>query len=164
MSDALITGLILLVMLTGLVGTVVPGLPGVMLMWGALVVYGFLVGFSGVGIGVIIVATLLTAAAVALGFILPKRLADESGASTKSQVAAVLGGIIGFFVIPVIGVPIGAIAGIALAEYLDKEDWALAKESTIAVAKGFGLSALAQIATGFVILILWAGWAATVLL
>ena len=75
-----------------------------------------------------------------------------------------LGGIIGFFVIPVIGVPIGAIAGIALAEYLDKEDWALAKESTIAVAKGFGLSALAQIATGFVILILWAGWAATVLL
>lgn len=164
MSEPLITGLTLIAMLTGLVGTVVPGLPGVLLMWGALIVYGFLIGFGGVGVAVVVIATLLSAAAVALGIILPKRLADESGASTKSQLAAVLGGIVGFFVIPVIGVPIGAIAGIAVAEYLDKEDWALAKESTIAVAKGFGLSALAQIATGFVILILWAGWAATVLL
>jgi len=163
-SEPLITGLTLIAMLTGLVGTVVPGLPGVLLMWGALIVYGFLIGFGGVGVVVVVIATLLSAAAVALGIILPKRLADESGASTKSQLAAVLGGIVGFFVIPVIGVPIGAIAGIAVAEYLDKEDWALAKESTIAVAKGFGLSALAQIATGFVILILWAGWAATVLL
>ena len=126
--------------------------------------YGFFVGFSGVGIGVVVLATLVSAVAVALGFILPKRLADESGASTKSQMAAVLGGIIGFFVIPVIGVPIGALGGIAIAEYLDKEDWALARESTIAVAKGFGLSALAQVVAGFVILILWTGWAATVLL
>ena len=75
-----------------------------------------------------------------------------------------LGGIIGFFVIPVIGIVVGALVGIALAEYMDKGDWALARTSTIAVAKGFGIGALAQIGFGFLILIVWSGWAATVVL
>jgi len=163
-SDVVITGLVLVVLVVGLLGTVIPVLPGILLMWGGVVAYGFGVGFGPVGIGAVITATLLSGFAVALGFVLPKRLADDSGASGVSQLAAVVGGIIGFFVIPVVGIIVGALAGIALAEYLDKDDWALARRSTIAVAKGFGLSALLQIAIGFVILIVWSGWAATVLL
>lgn len=163
-SDVAITVIILLVLLTGLMGTVVPVLPGILLMWGGVVAYGFFVGFGAIGIGAIIIVTLLSGVAVALGFILPKRLADDSGASGKSQIAAVVGGIVGFFVIPVVGIIVGALVGIAVAEYLDKEDWALARKSTIAVAKGFGISALLQIAVGFAILITWAGWAATVVI
>jgi len=133
-------------------------------MWGAVLAYGFLVGFGPVGIIAIVVVTALSALAVVLGFILPKKLADESGASAKSQLAAVVGGIIGFFVIPVVGIIVGALAGIAISEYLDKDDWDQARRSTLAVAKGFGLSALMQIAIGFLILVAWSGWAATVLL
>lgn len=163
-SDTVITSLVLIALLVGLLGTVVPVLPGILLMWGAVVAYGFLVGFGAIGVGTVIGVTVVSGIAVALGFVLPKRLADESGASTRSQLAAVLGGIIGFFVIPIVGVIIGALVGIAIAEYLDKDDWALARTSTIAVAKGFGLGALTQIAAGFVILFLWAAWAATVVL
>lgn len=164
MSDVAITIIILIALLVGLLGTVVPVLPGILLMWGAVVAYGFFVGFGAVGIGVVIVATLLSALAVALGFILPKRLADESGASGWSQIAAVVGGIIGFFVIPIVGIIVGALVGIAIAEYLDKDDWTRARGSTIAVAKGFGISALLQIAIGFAILLAWTLWAATVVL
>ena len=92
-SDVAITVIILLVLLTGLMGTVVPVLPGILLMWGGVVAYGFFVGFGAIGIGAIIIVTLLSGVAVALGFILPKRLADDSGASGKSQIAAVVGGI-----------------------------------------------------------------------
>ncbi len=164
MSDTVVTGLVLLALVVGLAGTVVPVLPGILLMWGAVVAYGFFVGFGPAGIVAVVLVTLLSAAAVALGFILPKRFADDSGASLASQLAAVLGGIIGFFVIPVIGIVVGALVGIALAEYMDKGDWALARTSTIAVAKGFGIGALAQIGFGFLILIVWSGWAATVVL
>ena len=161
-SDTLITALVLLALVVGLAGTVVPVLPGILLMWGAVVAYGFLVGFGPVGVGAVVFITLLSALAVVLGFVLPKRFADDSGASLLSQLAAVVGGIVGFFVIPVVGIVFGALFGIALAEYLDKGDWARAWKSTIAVAKGFGVSALAQIAIGFVILVAWSGWAATV--
>ena len=163
-SDTLITGLVLIALLVGLVGTVVPVLPGILLMWGAVLAYGFLLSFGAFGIAITIAVTVVSGIAVALGFVIPKRLADESGASTRSQLAAVFGGIIGFFVIPVVGVIVGALAGIAIAEYLDKDDLALARTSTIAVAKGFGLGALSQIAAGFVILFLWAIWAASVVL
>ena len=162
MSETLITGITLAVLLIGLLGTVVPFLPGILLMWGAVIAYGFLVGFGPVGVIAVVGATLLSIAAVAIGFVVPARLADESGAAGKSQVAAIIGGIIGFFVIPVIGFIVGALGGIAISEYLDKGDPDLARQSTIAVAKGFGVSALAQIAAGFLILTVWALWAATV--
>lgn len=164
MSETLITGITLIILLIGLLGTVVPVLPGILLMWGAVVGYGLFLGFGPVGVGALVAATLISVAAVALGFILPARLADESGASAKSQLAAIVGGIIGFFVIPVIGFIIGALAGIAISEYADKGDVDLARQSTVAVAKGFGVSALAQIVAGFLILTVWSLWAATVVL
>lgn len=164
MSDVLITVIVGLVLAVGLLGTVVPVLPGILLMWVGVVGYGFFVGFDVAAIIAIALVTVLSAASVALGVIIPKQFADESGATLTSQIAAVLGGIIGFFVIPVVGILVGALIGIAIAEYLDKEDFAQARASTIAVAKGFGLSALLQIAFGFAIFIVWAGWAASVLI
>ena len=50
MSETLITGITLAVLLIGLLGTVVPFLPGILLMWGAVIAYGFLVGFGPVGV------------------------------------------------------------------------------------------------------------------
>ena len=95
--------------------------------------------------------------------VLPKRAATESGTSTSSQLAAVVGAVIGFFAIPVVGVVVGALAGIALAEWWDKREWRAARASTIAVAKGFGLSALVQFGIGFVMLVVWLVWAQAVI-
>lgn len=160
MSDLTITVLVLLVMLVGLAGTLLPVLPGIVLMWVAVVGYGFAFGFDALGIGVIGIVTLLTVLAIVLGVVLPKRAAAGAGASGKAQLAAAVGAVIGFFVIPVVGLVVGAVVGIAIAEYYEKGDWALAKESTIAVAKGFGVSTLAQFAIGVAILLIWLSWAA----
>jgi uncharacterized protein YqgC (DUF456 family) len=164
MTDSTASVLILLVLLVGLAGTLLPVLPGILLMWAGVISYGFFVGFDAIGIVVIVLATALTIAAIALGVILPKRAAADSGASWKSQVAAAIGAVIGFFVIPVVGIIVGAIVGIAIAEYWSTQDWELTKQSTIAIAKGFGLSTLAQFAIGFMILVMWVTWAGTVLL
>jgi uncharacterized protein YqgC (DUF456 family) len=132
-------------------------------MWVAAVAYGFAVGFDVIAIAVLVMVTALTAAAVVVGIVLPKRAATASGASTRSQLAAALGAVIGFFVIPIIGVVVGALVGIGIAEYADKRDWPAARASTIAVAKGFGVSTLLQFAIGFMILGLWIVWAGAVI-
>ncbi len=162
MTDGEATILVLVVLLVGLAGTLLPILPGILLMWAATIGYGFAVGWSGTGIAVVVVSTLLSAAAIAAGVVLPKKAAEDSGASTRSQIAAAIGAVIGFFVIPVVGIVIGAIAGIAISEYLITKDWELTKQSTIGIAKGFGLSTLAQFMLGFGILVVWSGWAAVV--
>ena len=107
--------------------------------------------------------SVLAAVSVAVGIVLPKRAATESGISTSSQLAAVVGAVIGFFAIPFVGLLVGALAGIALAEWRDKGEWQAARASTIAVAKGFGLSALAQFGIGFVMLVVWLAWAQAVI-
>ncbi|MFT7476243.1 MAG: hypothetical protein ACI81L_003192 [Verrucomicrobiales bacterium] len=163
MSDTTATLVLLVLMLVGLIGTLLPVLPGILLMWGSAVAYGFFVGFSPIGIAVIVIVTALSAAAVVLAVMVPKRAAADAGASWKSQLAAALGAVVGFFVIPIVGILVGAIVGIGLAEYYEKRDWELTKTSTIAVAKGFGISAIVQFGIGFFILVLWLAWAAVVL-
>lgn len=159
MSDALITVIVLIAMLIGLAGTLVPILPGILLMWAAAVVYGVVVGFDAFGITILVLITSLTGVAVAVGVLVPQRAAAESGAALASQIAAGVGAVIGFFLIPIIGAPVGAVVGIGLAEWYDKRDWPAAKASTIAIAKGFGISTLAQFGLGFVILLVWLPWA-----
>ncbi len=159
MSDALITVIVLIAMLIGLAGTLVPILPGILLMWAAAVVYGVVVGFDAFGITILVLITALTGVAVAVGVLVPQRAAAESGAALASQLAAGVGAVIGFFLIPIIGAPVGAVVGIGLAEWYDKRDWPAAKASTIAIAKGFGISTLAQFGLGFVILLVWLPWA-----
>lgn len=159
MSDALITVIVLIAMLIGLAGTLVPILPGILLMWAAAVGYGVVVGFDAFGITILVLITALTGVAVAVGVLVPQRAAAESGAALASQIAAGVGAVIGFFLIPIIGAPVGAVVGIGLAEWYDKRDWPAAKASTIAIAKGFGISTLAQFGLGFVILMVWLPWA-----
>lgn len=160
MSDVLVTVIVLVMMLVGLAGTLFPVLPGIVLMWVATIAYGLSFGFDALGIGITAVISVFTVVALVLGVVLPKQAAAGAGASNKSQLAAGIGAIIGFFVIPVVGLVIGAVVGIAIAEYYEKGDWELAKGSTIAVAKGFGVSTLAQFAIGVAILLIWLCWAA----
>lgn len=160
MVEPVLSVLFLLVLLTGLAGTIVPILPGILLMWAGVIGYGFVAGFDAIAIAVIAVATVLAGISIVLGFVLPKQAADAAGASSKSQWAAVIGAIVGFFVIPVVGVVIGAVVGIALAEYGDKNDWGAAWESTKGVLTGMGLAAVAQFGIGVLILVIWLGWAA----
>jgi uncharacterized protein YqgC (DUF456 family) len=151
-------------MVVGLVGVVVPVLPGLLLIWGAALVYGLAVGFGTVGWTVMAVLTILAGISVVKSFIVPRRAAAGSGASGWAQVGAVAGGVTGFFLIPVIGLVIGALAGIMVVELLLKGDWDDAWTATKGTAMGFGLSALIDLGLGMMMITAWSIWAGTVLL
>ena len=150
--------LVALVMAVGVAGTVVPLVPGLGLVVAAAAGYGLAEGFGDVGLLAMVVIVVLALAGTAAGVVLPSRAAGHTGASRASLLAGAVGAVIGFFAVPVVGLPLGGAAGIYLAERLRSGDGATAWRSTRATLKGFGLGALAQLAAALAIVLTWVGW------
>lgn len=165
MSDELATTLVVaVVMVIGVVGTVVPFLPGIAIVWAAALVYGLIVGFGPVGIAVMIALSLGVIVSIVASVLVPRRMAERHHVAWWSQVAAVAGAVIGFFVIPVVGVVVGALVGLFGAELATRRDAGLAWQGTMAVAKGFGIGVLIDVALATGMITLWGLWALTVVL
>ncbi len=150
------------VMVVGLAGVIVPVVPGLLLMWGAALLYGFAVGWSGLGIGVVSLLGVLVVVSLVSGVIVPRRAAADSGASGLAQLGAVIGAVAGFFLIPVVGVIVGAVVGLLVVEYLRNDDWDAAWTAAKGTLRGFGISVLIDLGLGTVMLAAWSAWAATV--
>lgn len=156
--DAVGIALIALAMCIGVLGTLLPILPGIPVAWGAALVYGLIEGFDAVGWIAFAIITLLAVAGLAAGAILPARRVSALGAPRSTLFMGLLLGVTGFFVLPVIGLPIGAAAGIFLAEQRRLGDRRAAWTTTKNLLVGFGLGALAQFGAGLAMIIVWAIW------
>ena len=153
-----VVALVALVMAVGVAGTVVPLVPGLGLVVAAAVGYGLAEGFGAVGVVAMAVIVALGAAGTAAGVVLPGRAASQSGAARASVALGALGAVIGFFVIPVLGLPLGGAAGIYVGERLRTGEGAVARRTTWATLRAFGVAALAQIAAGIAMVLTWVGW------
>jgi uncharacterized protein len=146
------------IMVVGLVGTVVPVMPGLLLMWGAALLYGVLAGFSGVGYVAFGVITVLLAGGTALSYLVPHRAGVRGGVPKASLRLGIAGAVVGFFVIPVLGLPIGGVLGVMAGEYQRLGDWPAAWRTTKTVVVGFLKAALFEVLAGLAILGVWIGW------
>lgn len=153
--------LVALAMVVGLIGTVVPVMPGLLLIWAAGLVYGFLGGFGGgIGIAAMAVMTILLGLGLVASYVLPKRGGERGGAAKSSLRLGIVGAIVGFFVIPVLGLPIGGATGVLVGEYQRLGAWPQAWTTTKGVLKGFGLAVLAEFTAGLAMVATWAAWVA----
>ena len=150
--------LIGLAMVVGILGTIIPLLPGLPIVWGAALVYGVVAGFGVVGWISFAIITLLGIAGTVAGFVVPQRQVQGGGAPFSTTVVAIVGGIIGFFVIPVVGIVVGAVAGVLVAERVRTQSWELAWASTKRAVVGFGLGALVQMGAGVLMMATWVAW------
>ena len=163
MTDTEATVVVAVVMVIGLAGTVVPLLPGLALIWAAALVYGLLVGFGAVGVAVMAALTIVATASAVKSVAVPRRMAQGHGVSRWSQLAAFVGAIGGVFLIPLVGVFVGAVVGLFVAELIHHRNWRAAVRASVAVTKGFGLSALIDVGLGMLMIGLWSLWAVAVL-
>ena len=131
--------LVALVIAVGLVGIVVPVLPGALLVLGAIAVWAAVehTVTSWVTLGV---AVALIAVSTLIKYLWPVRRMRAAEVSTWSLVAGAVLGIIGFFVIPVLGLVIGFVLGVYLAELAKRRDQRVAWTSTKHALKGVALS------------------------
>ncbi len=146
-------------MLLGLVGTVVPVWPGLGVVWLAGLVYGLVGGFGTVGAVAFGVMTVLAVLGTTATIVMPVRSGARRGAQLPTLAAAAAGGIVGAIVLPALGLPIGALAGVWVAELARVDDAAQAWRNTIAVLRGLGLGILVELGVGTIMLATWLVWA-----
>lgn len=131
----------LILMAFGLVGSVVPGLPGVTLIFLSALAYAILTGFETVGAAILVVLFLFAALAFVADFVATSYGARRFGASNWGTVGGAVGGIVGVLVGflflgigSLFGLLLGTIAGVFIGEYLRRERHGDQEESTPADA------------------------------
>jgi uncharacterized protein YqgC (DUF456 family) len=138
----------------GLVGVVVPLLPGALLAWAAIVVWGVTVG-TATGWAVVGVATAVIAVGQVVKYTIPGRRLRTDGVPQRSLAFGGMLAIVGFFVIPVVGVLIGFVLGIYASE-LQRVGAQAAWPSTKAALRAVGVSMLIELTSTLLAAVVWA--------
>ena len=138
----------------GLVGIVVAALPGLILVWGAVLVWA-LVEKTTVAWVVLGVATALLIFGQIGKYLVPGRRLREAGVPRRSLVIGGLLSIVGFFLIPIVGFIIGFVVGVYLSERQRLMSHELAWPSTRKALSAAGLSILIELACGLLIAGTW---------
>ena len=142
-----------LAILVGLVGILVPILPGGLLILAAVLVWAIDVGGATAWATFAVAALFLVAGAV-VKYAVPGRRLKSSGIPSSTMWFGIGLGIVGFFVIPVVGMFIGFVLGVYLAERR-RVGGAAAWPSTREALRAVGISILVELAAGVLAALAW---------
>ena len=144
--EVIVYWVLVLVMLGGVVGSFVPGLPGSSLILGAIAVWGLFDGFSTVGwaLGVAAVVLLLS---IGVDMLATYVGAQQAGASNWGQIGAIVGFALGFLGLlpalpfggPLVGMLFGPLLGAFVGEFLYRKDLKFAPRVKVAFKAGIGI-------------------------
>ncbi|MEP6799152.1 MAG: DUF456 domain-containing protein [Lapillicoccus sp.] len=143
-----------ILMVVGLIGIVVPLLPGLLLIVAATALWASERG-DGRAWVLVGVAVLVYALGLVLRYVLPGRRMRRAGVGTPTLLLAVVIAIVGFFALPVVGAPLGFVLGIFLAELARRRDRAMAWTATHSALAGVLASMGIELAAGFTIVLAW---------
>ena len=141
-----------LLVAVGLIGILVPILPGSVLVLAGVLLWAWAEG-GATAWTVFAVATALVAVGTVVKYVLPGRRLQVAGIPATTQWFGVLLGVIGFFVVPVIGLLIGFVLGVYLAELArvgSKDAWPSTVHSLRAVGLSIVIELVAAIAATWV--------------
>lgn len=146
--------LVLLAMLVGTVGVVVPVLPGLVVVWGATLVWA-LARQDGPGWLVFGVATVVYAVGLVAKYLLPGRRMKSAGVDGPVVAVALAVAVVGFFVVPVVGAPLGFVLSVYLLELLKHREHAAAWRATSQAIRAVVLNVGIELGTAFAIIAVW---------
>ena len=138
-------------MVVGVIGAVVPGLPGSSLILGAIVVWGVVQGFSSIGwaLGVAIAVLVLS---IGIDFLATYWGAKRFGASKWGQIGAIVGLVFGFFGLlpalpfggPLLGIFLRPLLCAIIGEYWYRRDFQVALKAGVGIVVGSLIGNLIQ--------------------
>jgi uncharacterized protein YqgC (DUF456 family) len=137
----------------GLVGILVPILPGSILVLGAVLVWAAVTG-GGSAWTVFGVVTLLLVVGTVVKYAVPGRRLKGAGVPASTQWVGAVGAVVGFFVVPVLGIFLGFVVGVYAAER-HRLGAGPAWPSTKAALRAVGLSILIELAAGVLATGVW---------
>jgi len=141
--------------LVGLVGVVLPALPGTMLIFAGLVLAAWADHFTRVGGVTLAIIGVIGAASYGVDFVAAALGARHLGASPRAMAGAALGTIAGlFFGLP--GIIIGPFAGAVIGELTVNRDVARAGRAGVAAWIGFVIGMAVKVGIAFLMIAIFA--------
>jgi uncharacterized protein len=137
--------------IVGLIGVVMPALPGHMLILAGLVVGAWAEGFTRVGVWTLVIVGVIAVASYGVDFVAVAVGAKRLGASTRAMTGAALGTVAGFFFgLP--GLIAGPFVGAVIGELTTHRDFAKAGKAGVAAWIGFAIGTAVKVALAFVMI------------
>lgn len=104
--------------MVGVVGTFLPVLPGIGLIWGGFLIWGIASSWADFSVQTVIILGLITVLFIGLDYYAGAIGAKKFGASKSGIFGAVLGAVVGIIIFNVIGLMVGAFGGAVVGEIL----------------------------------------------
>lgn len=141
-------------MFVGLIGALLPLVPGAPLIWLGALLWAWGDGFEHVGVPTLITLAGLAALSWGADLVVTSLTVRKAGAGWQTVAVAIVCGLAGAVLFggaiplvgPIIGTLAGASFGIVLVEYLRQRTWRRAWQVAAAYVAGYVLAGLAQIA------------------
>lgn len=143
--EAVTTGAAALLLIVGVMGTIFPILPGSLLTIGTLLVWAWVLGSTAswtaglIGIALAVVG--MSASAILTG-----RKMRRERIPRGPIIVGIVAGVVGMFIVPVVGLFLGFALGLLLAEYARRKDLASAWRSSVEAMKSMGFGMLLECA------------------
>lgn len=135
--------------LLGLAGTVLPVLPGTVLVWGGIVLGAWIDDFTRVGMTTVVAVSVLAVLAWGLDYVAGLMGAKKAGASKLALLGAAAGTMIGLFM-GLVGVLFMPLVGAAAGEYLAQKNQTRAFQVGVATWVGIMVGVIAKVVLAFI--------------
>jgi len=135
--------------LAGLAGTVLPVLPGTLLVWGGIVLGAWIDDFARVGTTTVVVVSVLAVLAWAMDYVAGLMGAQKARASKQALLGAAVGTLVGLFM-GLVGVLFMPLVGAAIGEYLARKDQTRAVKVGVATWLGIMAGLIAKVVLAFI--------------
>lgn len=145
--------LVAVLIAVGVAGIIIPVLPGTVLVLGAILVWALEIG-TPVAWLVFAFGTTFIVLGTIVKYLVPGRQLKASGVPTRTLVAGGILAFVGFFVVPVVGMFIGFVLGVYVAERA-RVGADGAWPSTKAALRAVGVSILIELVAAFLAVATW---------
>ena len=135
--------------LIGLAGTVLPVLPGTVLVWGGILLGAWIDDFTRIGVTTLVVISVLAVLAWGLDYVAGLMGAKRAGASKLALLGAAAGTVIGLFM-GLVGVLFMPLVGAAAGEYLAQKDQTRAVKVGVSTWIGIMVGLIAKVVLAFI--------------
>ena len=149
MEMTLLWVLCIALIVLGLAGTVLPVLPGTLLVWAGIVLGAWIDDFARVSVTTVVLISVLGALAWGLDYAAGLMGAQKAGASKQALLGAAVGTVVGLFM-GLVGVLFMPLVGAAVGEYMARKDEGRALKVGLATWVGIMLGLLAKVVLAFI--------------
>lgn len=149
--DALLWIVAVVLIAVGVIGVVLPALPGIVFVYGGIVLGAWIDGFTAVGVGTVVGLGVLAALAMVVDYVATAIAAQRAGASRQGLIGAALGTVAGVFA-GLLGLVLLPLVGAAIGEYLARRDALRAGKVGVSTWLGLVAGAVAKLAIVFTML------------